>query len=286
MAEILKGAPVAKAMAEELAERIKKLKARGITPRLAIIRLGSDPDDIYYEKSATRFCEKVGAEVKSIVYPADCEESRLIRRIKRINNDDSIHGCLLLRPLPKHINEFRVSEALCPEKDIDCLTVGSLGSVFAGKGAGFPPCTAQAVMEMLRRGGFEIQGKSAVVIGRSLVVGRPVAIMLQQENATVTMCHSKTENLAEICRRADIIVSAAGQPRIVTKDFVRQGQVIIDVGINSNGNYISGDADFDEVAPIVDAITPVPGGIGVVTTATLVKHLVDSAESFSTKSKQ
>lgn len=283
MAEILKGAPVAKAMAEELAERIQKLKARGITPKLAIIRLGSDPDDIYYENSATRFCERVGAEVKSIVYPSDCEESRLIRRIKRINNDDSIHGCLLLRPLPGHINEFKVSEALCPEKDIDCLTVGSLGSIFAGKGAGFPPCTAQAVMEMLRRGGFEIQGKSAVVIGRSLVVGRPVAIMLQQENATVTMCHSKTENLAEICRRADIIVSAAGQSHIVTKNCVRQGQVIIDVGINSNGNYISGDADFAEVEPIVAAITPVPGGIGAVTTATLIKHLVDSAESFPAK---
>ena len=279
MAEILKGGPVVAAMTEKLKKRVDKLKEAGITPTLAIVRLGDDPGDIYYERSAARFCEKTGAAVKHIVYPAGCEESRLIRRIKRISNDDSIHGCLLLRPLPKHINEFSVFEALAPEKDVDCLTDGSLGSVFAGKGAGYPPCTARACIEVLEHYGYELSGKNAVVIGRSLVVGRPVAMMLQQKDATVTMCHSKTENLPEICRRADIIVSATGNPGMVTKDFVREGQIILDVGIsNVDDDYITGDVLFDEVEPIVAAITPVPGGIGNVTTATLVKHLVDAAE--------
>ncbi len=279
MAKILKGAPVVKAMTAQLVERIENYKKQGVMPTLAIVRLGENPDDIWYEKSIVRFCEKVGVEVKSIVYPADCEESRLIRRVKRISNDDSVHGCLLLRPLPKHINEFKVFDALAPEKDLDCLTDGSLAAVFAGKGAGFPPCTAQACLEVLDYEGVELEGKNAVVIGRSLVVGRPLAMMLQQRNATVTMCHSKTENLAEICRRADIIVSATGMPGTVTRDCVREGQIIIDVGISSStDNFVVGDVAFDEVEPVVAAITPVPGGIGSVTTATLIKHLLEAAE--------
>jgi len=286
MAEILKGAPVAKLMESELTARIAALRERGVVPTLAIVRLGSQPEDIYYENSAARLCERVGAEVKHIVYPEDCAESRLIRRIKRISGDDSIHGCLILRPLPPHINEFKVFEALCPEKDLDCLTDGSLGSVFAGKGAGFPPCTAEACIEILQRGGFKLEGKNAVVIGRSLVVGRPAAMMLLQNNCTVTLCHSKTENLAEICRRADIIVSATGHPRTVTADCVRGGQVIIDVGISKGrDSRIEGDVAFEEVSPIVAAITPVPGGIGSVTTATLIKHLADSAEAFAEKTE-
>lgn len=286
MAQILKGAPVAQAMAEALKQRIEKLKDKGVTPRLAIVRLGEDPDDIFYEHSIMRFCDKVGAEVKSIVYPVDCQESRLIRRVKRISGDDTIHGCIILRPLPEHINEFKVFEALCPEKDVDCLTDGSLGSVFAGKGVGYPPCTARACIEILEHTGYELEGKNAVVIGRSLVVGRPVAMMLQERNATVTICHSKTKNLAEICRRADLIVAAVGHPHTVTKDFVREGQVIIDVGISSdeNGGMV-GDVAFDEVEPVVTAITPVPGGVGSVTTATLIKHLVDAAERSLAKSE-
>lgn len=279
MAEILKGAPVSAAMAEQLVEKIEKLKALGVVPKLAIVRLGENPDDVWYEKSVMRFCEKVGVEVKSTVYPADCEESRLIRRIKRISNDASIHGCLLMRPLPEHIDDFKVYGALAPEKDLDCLTDGSLAAVFAGKGAGFPPCTAQACMEVFDYNGIELEGKNIVVIGRSLLVGRPLAMMLQHRDATVTMCHSKTRNLAEICRSADIIISATGTPRTVTREHVRQGQIIIDVGISSStDNFIVGDVAFDEVEPIVAAITPVPGSIGSVTTATLIKHLTQAAE--------
>ena len=279
MAEILKGAPVSAAMAEQLVEKIEKLKALGVVPKLAIVRLGENPDDVWYEKSVMRFCEKVGVEVKSTVYPADCEESRLIRRIKRISNDASIHGCLLMRPLPEHIDAFKVYGALAPEKDLDCLTDGSLAAVFAGKGAGFPPCTAQACMEVFDYNGIELEGKNIVVIGRSLLVGRPLAMMLQHRDATVTMCHSKTRNLAEICRSADIIISATGTPRTVTREHVRQGQIIIDVGISSStDNFIVGDVAFDEVEPIVAAITPVPGSIGSVTTATLIKHLTQTAE--------
>lgn len=279
MAEILKGAPVSAAMAEQLVEKIEKLKALGVVPKLAIVRLGENPDDVWYEKSVMRFCEKVGVEVKSTVYPADCEESRLIRRIKRISNDASIHGCLLMRPLPEHIDAFKVYSALAPEKDLDCLTDGSLAAVFAGKGAGFPPCTAQACMEVFDYNGIELEGKNIVVIGRSLLVGRPLAMMLQHRDATVTMCHSKTRNLAEICRSADIIISATGTPRTVTREHVRQGQIIIDVGISSStDNFIVGDVAFDEVEPIVAAITPVPGSIGSVTTATLIKHLTQAAE--------
>lgn len=279
MAEILKGAPVSAAMAEQLVEKIEKLKAQGVIPKLAIVRLGENPDDVWYEKSVMRFCEKVGVEVKSTVYPADCEESRLIRRIKRISNDVSIHGCLLMRPLPGHIDAFKVYSALAPEKDLDCLTDGSLAAVFAGKGAGFPPCTAQACMEVFDYNGIELEGKNVVVIGRSLLVGRPLAMMLQHRDATVTMCHSKTRNLAEICRSADIIISATGTPRTVTREHVRQGQIIIDVGISSStDNFIVGDVAFDEVEPIVAAITPVPGSIGSVTTATLIKHLTQAAE--------
>lgn len=279
MAKLLKGAPVVNSMTEQFAERIEQYKAQGVIPRLAIVRLGENPDDIWYEKSVMRFCEKVGVEVKSIVYPADCQEARLVRRMKRISNDDTIHGCLLMRPLPKHIDAFKVYDALIPEKDLDCLTDGSLAAVFAGKGAGFPPCTAQACLEVLDYEGIELEGRHTVVIGRSLVVGRPLAMMLQQRNATVTMCHSKTKNLAEICRSADIIISATGNPGTVTKECVREGQVVIDVGISSStDNFIVGDVAFDEVEPVVAAITPVPGGIGSVTTATLIKHLLEAAE--------
>lgn len=279
MAKILRGAPVAAAMAEQLIERVKQYKAQGISPKLAIVRLGENPDDIWYENSVMRFCEKVGVEVKSVVYPADCEEARLIRRMKRISNDETIHGCLLMRPLPRHIDAFKVYDALAPEKDLDCLTDGSLAAVFAGKGAGFPPCTAQACLEVLDHEGIELEGKHVVVIGRSLVVGRPMAMMLQHRDATVTMCHSKTKDLAELCRRADIIISAVGHPYTVTKDFVREGQVIIDVGISSSEDKgMVGDVAFEEVEPVVAAITPVPGGIGAVTTATLIKHLLESAE--------
>mgnify|MGYP004448140159 CR=1 FL=1 len=272
---------MANALSAELAARTDKLRSRGISPCLAVVRLGDDAGGIAYERSVIRFCAKVGAEVKSIVYPTDCTEARLIRRLKRISRDDSIHGCLLLRPRPAHMNAFNVYDALCPEKDLDCLTDGSLGSVFAGKGAGFPPCTAQACMEILDHYGYELEGKNAVIIGRSLVVGRPVAMMLQQRDATVTICHKKTRDLADICRRADIIVSATGHADTVTRDFVHAGQVVIDVGINSKSGAIVGDVAFDEVEPTVAAITPVPGGIGAVTTATLIKHLVQSAESFA-----
>ena len=212
---------------------------------------------------------------------------RILDVIRQINGDASVHGCLIFRPLPKRFDDRRVQEALAPEKDVDGITDGSMAGVFTNMPIGYPPCTAQACLEILKYYNVPLSGKRAVVVGRSLVVGKPAAMMLMGKNATDTVCHTKTVNTAEICRKADILVSAAGVLNSLTKDFVRPGQVVIDVSINWDANKpnakgglggIAGDAKFDEVEPIVDAITPVPGGVGSVTTSVLMKHVVEAAE--------
>lgn len=279
MAEILKGAPVAAALSEELIARAEKLKQAGTIPTLAILRVGERPDDISYETGAMKRCAKIGIEVRHFLLPADCTKEQLLDTIRQINGDGSIHGCLMFRPLPDKDMEDAACALLAPEKDVDCMTSGSLASVFTGKGAGYPPCTAQACIELLDHYGVALTGKRAAVIGRSLVIGKPVSMMLQQKNATVTMCHTRTVDMPGVCREAEVIIAAAGKAGVVNGAFAAPGQVVVDVGINVDENgKLCGDVKYDEVEPVVAAITPVPGGVGAVTTAVLAKHVIEAAE--------
>ena len=292
MASILKGAPVVAAMNERNAALCEQLKAKGVVPTLAVVRVGAREDDLSYERGVMTRCGKVGVAVRQFVLPADATQEQLLRVLDEVNTDDGIHGCLLFRPLPKHLkaDQNEICNRLDPKKDVDCMTHMSNAGVFEGLDLGYAPCTPAACMEILDYYGIDCKGKNAVVIGRSLVVGKPAAMMLMGKNATVTVCHTKTVNTAEICKNADIIVSAAGVLNSLTKDYVRPGQVVIDVSINWDANKpnakgglggIAGDACFSEVEPIVDAITPVPGGVGSVTTSVLMKHVVEAAEKRS-----
>ena len=279
MAEILKGAPAAAAITEDLITRTGKLKAAGVIPCLAILRVGQRPDDLAYERGAVKRCEKIGVRVVSAVLEADCTQEALLDAIAEINADTAIHGCLMFRPLPGHLDEQSACEALLPEKDVDSMTAASLNTVFTGRGRGYAPCTAQSCLELLDYYGYDPAGKNVAVIGRSLVIGKPVSMMLQSRNATVTMCHTKTVDMPSVCRNAEILVVAAGKAGVVDARFTNPGQVIIDVGINAAPDGgICGDVQFDAVEPRVRAISPVPGGVGAVTTAVLCKHVVEAAE--------
>jgi methylenetetrahydrofolate dehydrogenase (NADP+)/methenyltetrahydrofolate cyclohydrolase len=279
MAEILKGAPAAAALTEKLILRAAALREKGVVPTLAILRVGEREDDISYETGAMKRCAKVGIEVKRFLLPAGATKEQILDAVREINEDDAIHGCLMFRPLPDKDAEAAACALLAPEKDVDGMTTGSLAAVFAGKGAGFAPCTAQAVIELLDHYGVDPAGKRAVVVGRSLVIGKPVSMLLQKKNATVTMCHTKTADLPGECRRAEILVVAAGKAGVVTKDFVSAGQTVIDVGIHvGEDGKLCGDVKFDEAEAVVSAITPVPGGVGSVTTAVLASHVIEAAE--------
>ena len=280
MAELLKGNPVAKAMTERLAQQVEDLKAEGIAPTLAIVRVGERDDDLSYERGATKRCDAIGIAIKKYVLPSDCAQDDLMAVIAEVNADPSIHGCLMFRPLPKTLDEAAACAALDPAKDVDCITEGSLFGVFASRAVGFPPCTAEACIQLLDYYGYELTGARVTVVGRSLVIGKPVSMMLQARNATVTMCHTRTRDLAAECRKAEVLVVAAGHIGTVGADAVSAGQTVIDVGINWDeaAGKLCGDVAFDEVAPIVGAITPVPGGVGSVTTAVLAKHVVDAAQ--------
>ena len=288
MAKRLLGKEVNEALVASLQTRTAALREKGITPTLGIIRLGENPSDLSYEKGATKRAEEVGVEVKNFVLPENATKEEVLAVIDQVNADDSIHGVLMFRPLPKHLknDQDEICNRLAPCKDVDSMTHMSNAGVFEGQDLGYAPCTPAACMEILDHYGIDCKGKNAVVIGRSLVVGKPAAMMLMAKNATVTVCHTRTVNTAEICKNADIIVTAAGVLNSLTADFVRPGQVVIDVSMNWNPEKIttkgkggmSGDCVFDEVEPIVEAITPVPGGVGAVTTSVLMKHVVEAAE--------
>lgn len=280
MAKLLLGLPVADALTEELTHKVADLAERGITPTLAIVRVGERDDDLSYERGALKRCEKVGIAVRQFVLPADCSQDELMAVINEVNTDAAINGCLMFRPLPKTLDEAAACAALDPAKDVDCITEGSLYGVFANRPVGFAPCTAEACIEVLDHYGYDLTGARVTVVGRSLVIGKPVSMMLQAKNATVTMCHTRTRDLAAECRDAEILVVAAGHIGTVGADAVAPGQVVIDVGINWNESLgkLCGDVSFDEVEPTVAAITPVPRGVGSVTTAVLAKHVVLAAE--------
>ena len=285
MAKLLLGKEVTDALNAQLKIRTDALRSRGTVPTLAIVRLGEDPSDLSYERGAVKRADAVGVAVRQFLLPREASAEEVLTVIDEINADPAIHGCLLFRPLPKHLKDrqHEICNRLDPKKDVDCMTSISNAVVFEGLDMGYPPCTPEACMEILHHYGIDCRGKNVAVIGRSLVVGKPVAMMLMGENATVTVCHTKTRDVPGICRNADIIVSAAGVLNSLTADFVRPGQTVIDVSINwdEDKGGISGDAKFDEVSAIVDAITSVPGGVGAVTTSVLMKHVVAAAEKCS-----
>ena len=279
MAKLLKGKEVVESLNERLRIEVEKLKANEIIPTLAILRVGERADDISYEKGAIKRCEAIGVETKLINLPADVEEEVFFKKLDELNQDIKIHGILMFRPLPKHIDGEKARNMLSHEKDVDGCTDLSLAGVFTNASLGFSPCTAEAAMEILKFYNIPIEGKRVAVIGRSLVIGRPIAMLLMHQNATVTICHTKTVDIPSITKTADIVVVASGQMESVGKEYFKEGQTIIDVGIswNEEKNKLCGDVKFDEAENIVDAITPVPGGVGGVTTSILVKHVVEAA---------
>ena len=280
MARILEGKTVARAMSEQLRLRAETLRKRGIEPRLAILRVGGNESDLAYERAAAKRCAGLGIGVSCTALPEEASTQAVLDEIDRINLDGGIHGCLPLRPLPAGIDDGAVRERLSARKDVDGIGPASLARLFTGSGEGYSPCTAQACLELLDYYGVPLRGRHAVIIGRSLVVSRPLALLLVERDATVTICHTRTRDLPALCRTADLLVSAAGKAGLVDASYLRSGQTVVDVGVNVNAEgALCGDVRFAEAEPIVEAISPVPGGVGSVTTLVLCKHVIQAAES-------
>ena len=279
--ELLKGKPVADLICEKVQTEAEELLEKGIYPTLGILRVGHNESDIAYETSAEKKAKSLGMNVEKYIMEVNSTESDVLDVLEVMNNDNNIHGILMFRPLPKGIDENHVINRINPAKDIDGISFESVGGLFTGEKNGFPPCTAEAAIAILDHYGIEVAGKKVVVIGRSLVIGKPVAMMLLDRNATVTICHSKTkpEDLKTLCKEADIIITAAGKIGTVTEEHVNGKQVIVDVGINFNEDgKMCGDAYFEALEDKVEAITPVPGGVGSVTTALLLYHTIEAAK--------
>lgn len=276
--EELRGAPVARAIMDKTAGEITRLAQAGIMPKLAVFRVGSREDDIAYERSIIKRFSAAGAAVEVTALPESADQEELEAAVRRAADDESVHGILVFSPLPKKFNAGRIRMLIPAEKDVDGMTDASLAGVFRGDKNAFAPCTAQAVVEILRYYGMEnLAGKRVTVVGRSTVVGKPLAMLLLGMNATVTVCHTKTADTAAECRRADVVIACAGQARMVTDEYMSAEQIIIDVGINADGDGICGDVDYAAAQSIVAAATPVPGGVGAVTTAVLLSHTVRNA---------
>ncbi len=283
-AEILKGAAVASALNEGSKAICLSLRDKGISPCLAIVRVGERGDDIAYERGILKRCSTLNVEAKQIVLSESVSQDEIISVITELNNDNNVHGILVFMPLPSHIDETLVRETILPAKDVDGVTSGSAAFVYSGKGSGFAPCTARAVIEILKYYNIPIASRQAVVFGRSLVIGKPVSMLLMAENATVTVCHSHTLGADEISRKADIVVAALGKAKALNGDYFREGQCVIDVGINfDDDGKMCGDVNFSAAEEIASYVTPVPGGVGAVTTAVLLRHTLESAENMVTK---
>ena len=280
MAEIWKGAPVVEALNRQTKARAEALRAAGVEPVLAIVRVGARPDGLSYERSSIRRCSTVGVTARTVVLEENCTQEELLSVLDRLGRDDGVHGILVLQPLPAHLDREIVRRALPPEKDVDGITDASLAGVFTGSHEGFPPCTAQGAIAMLEHAGVSCAGKRAVVVGRSLVAGRPAAMLLLEKNATVTICHRQTADLPALCRQADILVVCAGQKECIGREHLRPGQIVIDVGIHwdEKEGRICGDVRLQEALESAAAVTPVPGGVGTVATAVLALHTVEAAE--------
>jgi len=279
MAEILSGKTVAQAAVNDVKARVDALLAKGVQPKLAIMRFGAEPDHVFYEKGAKRTCAQVGVACEVTELPADISEAEAINTLKRLNEDPSVHGILVLQPAPKQISAAALRYAIDPRKDIDGMSPINEAKVFEGDPTGFPPCTPTAVMEILRHYNIPLKGKKVVVVGRSMVVGKPAAMLLLGEHATVTICHSRTQDLPGEARQGDILVAAIGRAKMITRDYVKPGAIVIDVGINVDENgKMCGDVEFEGAGQVASMITPVPGGVGSVTTIVLAKHVARAAE--------
>jgi methylenetetrahydrofolate dehydrogenase (NADP+) / methenyltetrahydrofolate cyclohydrolase len=277
-AKILTGKEVAQKMDQDIQKEVQELKAKGVNPALRIMIVGDAPDSLAYANSAKKMAEKNGILCQIEQLPGATSQDEFVNTLKQRNADKNIHGIIVMRPFPKQIREDVVKYILSPEKDVDCFNPVNAGKIMAGDMTGFPPATPQAVMEILRFYQIPMSGKEAVVIGRSMVVGKPMSMLLLGENATVTVCHSKTQDLPGVCRRADILVAAIGKARMITKDFIKKGATVMDVGINVEGDKLFGDVDTEPAKEVAGAITPVPGGVGTVTTRVLLKHVVKGAK--------
>jgi methylenetetrahydrofolate dehydrogenase (NADP+)/methenyltetrahydrofolate cyclohydrolase len=274
----LDGKAVAAALDARLASETERLKSKGVRPTLAILRIGERGDDVAYERGALKRAETLGVAIRRRVFETDVSRAEFLSAVRACDADESVHGALIFRPLPAHVDETAVRAALSPEKDVDGITDFSMAGVYAGTALGFPPCTAAACLEILGHYGVQTTGKRAVVVGRSLVVGRPVAMLLLERHATVTLCHTKTRDLARVCREAEILIVAAGVAGAIGAECCAAGQIVLDVGIHAGPNgEMCGDVDFAACAPIVEAITPTPGGVGAVTTSVLMKHTIAAA---------
>ena len=278
-AELLKGNAVANAMKRALAERAAALAASGAAPKLAIVRVGEKPEDLAYERSAVKRCEGLGVACEVRAFSRDIPNGEFLDAFRAVNEDRSVHSVLVFSPLPGGIDAAAVKAAIDPAKDVDCMCPANVAKLFSGDASGHAPCTPSAVMELLRHFGIAVSGRRVVVVGRSLVVGKPLAMLLLAEHATLTVCHTRTRDLASECRRADILIAAAGKAKMIGGDYIKPGATVIDVGINADENGgICGDVDADAAGPIAAALTPVPGGVGAVTTSILARNTLDACE--------
>ena len=282
MSILMKGADVAKTMKEDLTGEACRLKDRGILPSLTIVRVGARPDDLAYERGARKRMEMIGIECKVVELPETITQAEFEKTFFKINEDPKVHGILLFRPLPGHLDEGPVVSRINPLKDVDCMCPVNIAKVFSGDETGHAPCTPEAVMEMLDYYKIDPRGKKVTVIGRSMVVGKPLSMLLLKRHATVTICHTRTKDLSATCREAEILVAAAGKARMVTADMIGDGAVVVDVGINvdAKGN-LCGDVDFNAAEPVTSYISPVPRGVGSVTSSVLAKHVLKAAEYLS-----
>ncbi|ABS41656.1 bifunctional 5,10-methylenetetrahydrofolate dehydrogenase/5,10-methenyltetrahydrofolate cyclohydrolase [Clostridium botulinum] len=279
MTKILYGNEVALKIKEDLNLRIDKLKEKNIIPKLAILRMGNKPDDIAYERSIIKSCEKLNIETKVEELSEDILEEDFLKLMESLNNEKEIHGILVFRPYPKHLNENTINSSIALNKDVDCMHPLNLERIFEGDLNGFMPCTPEAVIEILKYYDIDLKGKNIVIINRSMVVGKPLSMMLLSHNATVTICHSKTIDLPSITKKADIVVTAIGKAKLIKEEYFNEDSIVMDVSINVDENgKLCGDVDFENVKEKVGAITPVPKGVGSVTTTLLLKHIVDAAE--------
>jgi methylenetetrahydrofolate dehydrogenase (NADP+) / methenyltetrahydrofolate cyclohydrolase len=276
--KLLTGKEVAQKMDQDIQKEVQELKAKGVNPALRIMIVGEAEDSVYYANSAKKMAEKNGIACEIEQLAGTMSQDEFVNILKQRNADKTIHGIIVMRPFPKQIREDVVKYILSPEKDVDCFNPVNAGKIMAGDLTGFPPATPQAVMEILRFYQVPMSGKEAVVIGRSMVVGKPMSMLLLGENATVTVCHSRTQDLPGVCRRADILVAAIGKAKMITKDYIKAGATVMDVGINPEGDKFVGDVDTEPAKDVAGAITPVPGGVGTVTTRVLLKHVVKAAK--------
>ena len=274
--ELIKGAPVSAKIKEEVGAMLEKIN--GPAPKLAIIRVGENPDDMSYERGAVKKMDAFGLRSQCYTFPADITDEAFKKEFTAINEDPDVSGILLLRPLPKQICEKDIEAMIDPEKDLDGISPVNIAKVFCGDPTGFAPCTPEAVIEVLKAYNIPMEGKRAVIVGRSMVVGKPLSMLMVKENATVTICHTRTKDMPSVVKEADIVIVAAGRAGVVDDTYLCAGQTVIDVGINVNEEgKLCGDVAYAKAEPIVEAITPVPGGVGSVTTSVLVGHVVEAA---------